>query len=463
MRLIDWLVTTAFLSGVAAACGGDKACDPQSNTGCSDGKVCEVVSDGGEELGSACFAPLVVRGEVFDLGDDAPITGARVVALDVNGAPRSSVAVTAAGRYELRIPSERDGDGNTAGGNITLRVDAAGYASFPAGIRQSLPIDLATAVALDGASVIESAQTRIGLIRITGSGTGSISGRVEVAPSPQGILVVAETAATPGAGRSAIADSNGDYQIFNLAAGSYTVRAYSLGSNYTPATAALADGQTAKVDLSRDAAPGSRVAGTVNLVSSSPVTSVILVVASTFNATLARGESPPGIRAPTPGTAPNISGAWSMEGVPAGRYVVLAGFENDGAVRDQSGVGNTELVFIDVVGRQDLTIGQTFKVTPAIELVGPGATAPEQVAAAPMLSWLRKSSAKDYKVEVFDALGNVVMSRRTNDGATVSMAYTGPMQSGMYYQVRVTAYDDAQPTPNQITNTEDLRGVFFVP
>jgi hypothetical protein len=257
--------------------------------------------------------------------------------------------------------------------------------------------------------------------------------------------------------------SSGDYQIFNLAPGSYTVRAYSLGSNYTPGTTALAAGQAAKVDLALSGVVASRVSGTVNLVSSSPATSVILVVASTFNAALARGESPPGIRAPAPGTVPNISGAWSMEGVPAGRYVVLAGFENDGAVRDQSGVGNTDLVFIDVAAGQDLVIGQVFKVTPAIELLGPGAAAPEQVTAAPMLRWVRKSSAKDYKVEVFDALGNVAMSRRTGDGATVSMAYTGPMQAGMYYQVRVTAYDDAQPTPFPIANTEDLRGVFFVP
>lgn len=463
MRRIDWLVVTGLISWLAG-CGGDedKACDPVGNTGCSGGEVCEVVT-GGAEPASACFAPLLVRGEVRDLSDGTPISGARVVALDVNGAPRSSVAITAAGKFELRIPTAHDGDGNPAGGNLTLRVDAQGYATFPAGIRQSLPIDLATAVATGDARVIESAQTQVGLVRLGSGGTGSISGRIELEGAARGALVVAETAATPGAGFSAIADASGDYQIFNLAAGSYTVRVYSMGTGYTPATVALGEAQTAKVDLSLSGVAASRVSGTVNLVSGSPVTSVILVVASTFNTALARGESPPGIRAPTPGTVPNISGAWSIEGVPAGRYAVLAGFENDGAVRDQSGVGNTDLVFIDVVAGQDLSIGQTFKVTPAIELVGPGAVAPEQVTTAPMLSWVRKSSAKDYKVEVFDALGSVVMSRRTNDGAIVSMAYSGPMQSGMYYQVRVTAYDDAQPTPNQITNTEDLRGVFYVP
>ena len=64
---------------------------------------------------------------------------------------------------------------------------------------------------------------------------------------------------------------------------------------------------------------------------------------------------------------------------------------------------------------------------------------------------------------MFDALGNVVMAHHTNDGATVTVPYTGPLQAGMYYQLRVTAFDDATPVPCPITNTEDLRGVFFVP
>ena len=375
------------------ACGGDDGggpCDPVANSGCDDGLACEVVT-GGE---AACFAPVVVRGDVFDLADDRAIDGARVVALDVNGSPRSSVAVTSAGTYELRIPSERTADGDLAGASITLRVDAAGYLSFPSGIRQPLPIETGAAVLSSGAYVIESALTQVGLVRLTGSGTSSLSGRVEVAPSQNGVLVVAE-AATAGSGFSAIADTRGDYQIFNLAAGTYSVRAYSLGSNYTPGSITLAADQAGTIDLSLDPIAASAVSGTVNLVSGATPTSVILVVASTFNPLLARGETPPGVRAPSPGNAPDIDGAWAIAGVPAGRYVVLAGFENDDAVRDQSGGGNTDLVIVDVVGGQDLPIGDSFKVTPALVLVGPGAAAAERVTAAPTLTWIRESSAKD--------------------------------------------------------------------
>lgn len=451
----------AFLVLAATACGGDDGtCDAVANTGCDDGLVCEVVTGGSP----TCFAPMLVRGDVFDLTDDGAIESARVVALDVNGSPVSSVAVTAVdGSYELRIPTERNADGVPVGANLTLRADAAGYQSFPSGIRQPIPIDTNTASRDGERYVVDSALTSVGLLPITAPGTGSLSGRVEVAPASNGILVVAETGNTPGSGYSAIADTDGNYKIFNLPAGDYTVRAYALGANYTPATITLAEAASQRVDLSLSETGASNVSGTVNLVEGAPPTSVILVVASTFDDLLARGETPPGLRAPAPGIVPNIENAWTISGVPEGRYVALAAFENDGAVRDQSGGGNTALVFIDVVAGQNLDIVDGFKVTEAISLVSPGATTPEPVTTAPTLTWDRDSSAKDYHVQVFDALGNVAMDAHTRDGAIVSLPYTGPLVPGMYYQLRVTSFDDANPTPNAIAKTEDLRGVFFVP
>lgn len=455
-------VLLGFLVLGSAACGDDSdgLCDAVANRGCNDGFACEVVT-GGEP---ACFAPLIVRGDVFDLTNDTGVAGARVVALDVNGSPVSSVAVTATdGTYELRIPTERDSSGAPVRVNLTLRADADGYQSFPSGIRQPIPIDTNAATTEGSGYVVESALSSVGLLPLADPGTGSISGRVERTPTLTGILVVAETDDAPGSGYSAIADTEGDYRIFNLPAGDYTVRVYALGANHTPATVTLADGASERVDLSLAATVASNVSGTVNLVEGAPPTSVILVVASTFDDTLARGETPPGLRAPAPGTAPDIDGAWTIAGVPAGRYVALAAFENDGAVRDQSGGGNTDLVFIDVVAGQDLDIADGFKVTEAIALVSPGGTTPESVTTAPTLEWERDSSAKDYHVQVFNSLGELTMEEHTYDGAIVSLPYSGPLDPGMYYQLRVTSYDDADPIPNALAKTEDLRGVFFVP
>ncbi|MBA3538652.1 MAG: carboxypeptidase regulatory-like domain-containing protein [Deltaproteobacteria bacterium] len=448
------------LALLVGACGDDddKTCDPVAATGCDEGLACEVVTGGTP----ACYAPVIVRGDVFDLTDNAGIGGARVVALDVNGSPQSSVAVTVDGNYDLRIPSERDADGAPVALTLTLRVDAAGFQAFPSGIRQPIPIDTSGAVkGDDGGYMIETAQTQVGLLPLAaGGGTASLAGNVELAPSRNGVLVVAESGTT---GHSAIADRDGAYQIFNLPDGAYTVRAYSLEANYTPGMITLAGTQAGELDLALDAATTSTVSGTVNLVEGATPTSVILVVASTFDPLLARGETPPGLRAPNPGTAPNIDGPFSIAGVPAGRYVVLAGFENDGSVRDQSGTGGTSLVYIDVVGGQDLPIVDGFKVTKAIPIVSPGATMAESVTSPPVLTWVKDSSAKDYHVQVFDALGTIVMDHHTNDGAIVAVPFSGPLTPGMYYQFRVTSYDDASPTPFALANTEDLRGVFFSP
>src|SRR5690606_7173171 len=98
--------------------------------------------------------------------------------------------------------------------DITLRVDAAGYQSFPGGVRQALPIDTGAAVAEEGGGYrVESPLTEVGLIALgADAGTGVLAGHVET-PTGTGVLVVAESA---GVGYSAIADRDGDYAIFNL-------------------------------------------------------------------------------------------------------------------------------------------------------------------------------------------------------------------------------------------------------
>jgi hypothetical protein len=85
------LVLTA-LSGAAlfaASCGGDedphpppKGCTLKDQLGCPSGQRCEEV-EGGDP---ACFEPVVVHGTVFDLSDQQPIYGARVMARDESGA-----------------------------------------------------------------------------------------------------------------------------------------------------------------------------------------------------------------------------------------------------------------------------------------------------------------------------------------------------------------------------------------
>src|SRR5260370_40885841 len=82
------------------------------------------------------------RGRVLELATRGGIGMATVSALDENGAPAGSVAVTGAdGSYVLPIPSVRaDASGTPMARKVSLRASARNYLTFPAGVRMSLPI-----------------------------------------------------------------------------------------------------------------------------------------------------------------------------------------------------------------------------------------------------------------------------------------------------------------------------------
>src|SRR5690606_15774129 len=146
------------------------------------------------------------------------------------------------------------------------------------------------------------------------------------------------------------------------------------------------------------------VSGSVNIVDApgGARTSVILVVASTFDESVARGETPSGLRA-----AP-VSGGFTIEDVPPGRYAVLAAFENDDLVRDpDEGIAGTDIVFIDV-GSSAVNIAESFKVTEALAVISPGAEGLEEVAEVPELVWAQDSSEDGYHLRVYDAFGTLV-------------------------------------------------------
>jgi hypothetical protein len=451
---------------VAAACGGDdKTCDIEAvDTGCGNGLVCEAVVGGDPR----CFKPVLVKGRVFDLDDDVGIGNARVVALDVNGAAISSVALTASdGTYSLPVPSKRDADGVPVALELTLRADAAGYQTFPSGLRPSLAVNTASAVVQDDGRVVKSTVTDIGLIALpVATGLGTIRGKVELPLSLTGVIVVAETSTGPGSanGYVGVASRDGKYAIFNVPAGDASVVAYAQGVNYVPATAAVTAGSETTVDLVLSSEATGSVSGTIQIVNpgSGKATSVILAVESTFDTALERGVTVPGLRDPEPGLAPDVTGAYLIEGVPVGRYVVLAAFENDGLVRDPDlSIGGTSTLHIEVAaGTQTVVDG--FKVTGALEVLSPGAgDQPEPVSGTPTFTWVDDSSEASYDIILFDAFGTEVWTKTIpgTSGTNPEVVYDGQaLEPGMYYQFRATSISNGGAS---LSRTEDLRGIFF--
>lgn len=460
-------LTGLFYSlGCGGGGGSGTECNLATNDGCDSGLACEYLTTG--EKG--CFEPVVLKGKVFNLATSAAIEGARVVALDANGSVASNVAVTnAEGNYELGVSVTRDAEGNPASGqSVTLRADAAGFQTFPGGVRQALPIDATAAVKASVIStktyVLQTALTDIGLIALeAGSPTASIYGVAEMPDAAKGTLVVAELSATQG--YTAIADIEGNYKIFNLPAGTYTVKGYTQGSNYTPATAALADAESKEVNLSLNSDGTATLNGSVQIVNApgGSATSIILVVESTFNNSLARGEMPPGLRAPAPGTAPNISGAFTIGGIPAGTYVILAAFENDILVRDpDTCISGTDILHRTFAAGETVDLSEGFKITEALEILSPGASGPEAITTlTPTFSWVDDSSEDQYDITLLDTFGNVVWTKTIAgvSGSNPSVVYDGPaLETGMYYQFKVVS----SKSGCELSQTEDLKGVFYI-
>ncbi len=451
---------------LVSACGSDHkaACDPVAQTGCAGGQVCEAAQSGSP----ACFAPVLVRGTVADLASGALLNDAHVVALDANRVPLSTVAVTASngttnGAYDLRVPATRDATGKPVQASITLRADKQGYQTFPGGLRTALPIDLSGATLEAGQWIASGPLTALKLAPLASAGTTFIHGSVAKAPSGAGTLVVAEPVAG-GPGLTGVADDAGNYAIFNLTQGTaYVVTAYTKGANYTPVTTgALAAGDNAVAALALGSGAGATLTGGLifNNGASSNI-QVTLVVASTYVANLDRGESPPGL------TIQGGASGYAFDGVPDGKYVVLAAFGLDGDVRDVSGTGNTAAPQVTIQSGAVVGTPPGFKIIPAVDLLTIGgatvSATPVVLTGAspptPTFVWQTGSvdaSADHYRIDVFDSFGTPVPST-TVVNSTTSVTYAGPpLQAGMYYQLRISALK----TGTQLSQTEDVAGVF---
>jgi len=462
------------------ACGTPEgaACDPNS-TVCAGNMTC-AEHEGGETM---CRLPVNIKGMVFDAQTAAGIKAAQIVALDDRSTAITDVAESdAAGNYTLDVPVPRLADGTPIDSYIvTLRASARDYQTFPGGIRTALPIRSSDVQQESTEWLIKSALTDIALIGLPQDqrGRASISGTVKAGdPQSAGVLVVAESA-TPTAGEvrpAGVSDRGGVYTVFNVPDGPVKVKGYAADVQLTPVDTTVAGADVKNVDLLQSDAALGEIAGSVAIVNAfgGAVTSVVLVPTSTFNETFARGEVPRGLRTPLTGP-PNVSGAWTITGVPDGTYKVLAAFENDQLVRDPDlNIAGTQIVEVTMLAPgTHMDVATSFKVTEALDVVGPGAEAAQEVTAPVTLEWADDSSEDKFEVVVFNALGDMVWCHAdsvtcpagggalpsVSGSPTVTVTYDGPLDPGMYYQFRATSWRGTSP----ISSTEDLRGVFFAP
>jgi hypothetical protein len=455
-----------------AACGSDDKpregragdeCTPDGEAACDTQLVCDPRADGSAYV---CGDPATIEGRVLDALSGDVLAAGRVVVLGADGSPAADVVYSDdAGHYSAVVSAPRDPDGSVAQtATWTLSVSAQSYQPFPAGPRPALPI---SASQMDATGVIQVPSTDVALLPLADpqAYARQISGSIS-ATSPGGTLVVAEGGTAPAP--HAIASRSGEFTIFNVPSGSFELAGYKRGQQL---------GRT-PVDTREDSVSGAQLAasevqlgsasGNVNIVNApgGSLTSVVLVPESVYDTRLERGPIPFGLRAPGMPEAPSVSGAFELDQVPQGDYVVLAAFENDSLVRDpDSSIGGTTIQHVTVGSGESVIMSQSFKITEHLAIVAPGAETPERVTGPVSFTWSDDSSEDRYELELYTALGDLVWEQRAvvagRGGENVELAYAGPeLVPGMIYQFRVTSFRDRSGVSTAISKSEDLRGVF---
>lgn len=187
-----------------------------------------------------------------------------------------------------------------------------------------------------GAATIAGPQD-VAVVPIASPPTGSIAGTVS-GPQVAGVMVVAESA---NGAYSTVSDASGNYVLFNVANGAYTVRGYFVGVNFGAVPSVLVAGVALSgVNLSSTGPASGVLTGVLNYVAGADTamtTSVVPRLRSTR-------EVPPGLVTPASNGTP-----YRLDKVPDGSYDVLAAFPTDTLVKDpdpvQAGTGTPTATF----------------------------------------------------------------------------------------------------------------------
>lgn len=455
--LYDWALSGYYC---------EEACDPSVTGDCPDEMLCEPVEG---DANHGCFLPVFIAGRVFDIGEIGypAIEGARVSGMDQKNGEGTEVSITdSTGHYSITLPFTRQRNGMPVPGEVyALRAAAQDYRPYPGAGRVALPILMDTFTLMSDGYYVSSGFLDIGLLPLSEEEQGGFTISGALSEKASGVLILARCATTPCP--YTYTDTDGDFTLYNVQPGDYEIAALKGGMSFTPVAVTVLDADITDLLLELVAEPelGS-ISGQVNIVDGGGglTTSVVMMAEETFLPVFDKGEIVPGLRAPESPQPPTISGAYTITGIPAGRYVVLAAFENDWLVRDPDpGISGTQILHLEMPatgGVWNISLSN-FKVTRAIDIVSPGALGPEQVDGQNLVFiWKDDSSETHYNLKLFNAYGEIVWEKtvpRATGVTQLEEPYDGSPLSG-YYQWRVTSLKTGDP----ISTSEDLKGIFYV-
>jgi len=404
--------------------------------------------------GSSSSSPTTgtLTGTVTDAQSGTALTGVRVTCFDANtnSVVGSAVSTDSAGQYAFVL----------APGTYYAKFSIQGYQNIPARGIAPLPLSVAAGQVVDhSVSMSASILTNTGLL----SGTVT-SGGVALA----NILVVAYDGTD---GFSTVTDLEGNYTIYNVPAGTYSIQGWYAGYDSSEGSAAVTSGtETPDVDLVLTAGASGSVTGMITFL-------------STQNIEVDVSLTHPGTQETIPGlSTTTVSYNYTINNVPAGTYLARASFENDAKVMDPDWIIKNGEPFVTVLSSQ---VERDFSITGAVTLIGPtnsaSSTQPLEVSGtSPTFSWTAYPSADDHVIEVTDQNGSVIWGGFNSDWSTrnividkseTSVTYdfdstaSAPLEVGKIYRWRIYASkDDAQEANGWklISASEEQRGIIRI-
>jgi hypothetical protein len=433
-------------------------CDLFDPTSCDPGLVCDPVIN---DPNPHCFPPVEVVGTVVDATNGRGIATAEVTAFDNLGAPASVLTFSGKdGTFTLRIPSFReDTKGTPHAFPMMLFANAKDHLPYGAGVQNAPLIDTGLAVEKSPGLPWELTvpQTTLRLLPAPAALQNQflINGAAQITQGELGILVTAES--NGKAVSATFADGLGNFTLFNVPPGSYAIQAYASGLNYVGVSLNVVNSSIDGVGIGISTVGPATMNGNVAVPPGDGGTSVNLFLESTYDPNLGRGLSPFGLRAPAMGSPPNISGTFSIAGVPDGRWAVVPGVENDGWVRAPGDAGVGHLV----VTNSSPDSSPSLAVVGAVQLVSPGGgDAVDSASATPTFIWTAYPGATSYSLVLADSFGNPIAYNPTLGAGDTQVTYDGPaLVTGALYQWHLTALDGSGAP---ISQSEDLKGLFTV-
>lgn len=393
-----------------------------------------------------------LEGYVKDVETNTAVSEVKILVFDANtNSPTGeSYYTNGDGFYQIE----------TLPGTFYLKLSKLGYESIPGKNMSPLPLTVERGLStsadfeLTPSTVVDGSIVN-GVVKSGDEGTG-------------GVLVVAEDGTNS---YSTVSDAQGNYSIYNIPAGTYTIKGWLAGFNSSSeAINVEASSELNDINLELTSDANSMVSGAISFLATENSDVDVALVHPVTKETI------PGL------TTRTSQGIYTMQNVPNGTYIGRASFANDSLVMDPDWIVKMGEPIVTI---NDADVELDFSVTGAVSVINPtnpaSSTQPVEVSLDTLnFSWEPYPSSSDYVIEVINTSGVVIWGGFSNNwteknveipSSTTTVEYnfdnsaSAPLEPGKTYRWRIYAskIDLRSDTGwNLISVSEDQMGLIKI-